>query len=91
MQRLPVETASRSTVWATLAAEPPGACRKRAELVAEDGGAHPNEREVTVQAAATGGATIPQHGHRVHEDLGVRRCRGATVAGRWAWGRHGQH
>ena len=71
MQRLPVATASRSTVWATLAAEPPGACRKRAELVAEDGGAHPNEREVTVQAAATGGATIPQHGHRVHEEVSV--------------------
>ena len=70
MQRLPVATASRSTVWATLAAEPPGACRKRAELGAEDGGAHPNEREVTVQAAANGGATIPQHGHRVHEEEG---------------------
>ena len=64
-------TASRSTFWAILVAEPPGGCRKRAELVAEDGGAHPNEREVTVQAAATGGATIPQHdGHRVHKEEG---------------------
>ena len=71
MQRLPVATASRSTVWAILTAELPGGCRKRAELVAEDGGAHPNEREVTVQAAATGGATIPQHGHRVHEEVSV--------------------
>ena len=67
----PVATASRCTVWATLAAEPPGGCRKRAELVAEDGGAYPNEREATVQAAATGGATISQHGHRMHEEVSV--------------------
>jgi hypothetical protein len=64
-------TASRCTVWATLVAEPPGGCRKRAELVAEDGGAYPNEREATVQAAATGGATISQHGHRMHEEVSV--------------------
>ena len=66
-------TASRSTIWAILTAEPPGGCRKRAELVAEDGGGHPNEREVTVQAAATGGATIPDahyDGHRVHKEEG---------------------
>ena len=68
---LTVATASRCTIWAILEAGPPGGCRKRAELVAEDGGAHPNEREVTVQAAATGGATIPQHGHRVHEEVSV--------------------
>jgi hypothetical protein len=37
----PVATASHGTVWAILAAEPPGGCRKRAELVAEDGGALP--------------------------------------------------
>jgi hypothetical protein len=67
----PVATASRCTVWAILTAEPLGGYRKRAELVTEDGGAHPNEREVTVQAAATGGATIPQHGHRVHEEVSV--------------------
>ena len=77
-------TASRSTVWAILTAEPPGGCRRRAELVAEDGGAHPNEREVTVQAAATGGATIPQHGHRVHEEVSVD-----VVVLQWQAGGHG--
>jgi hypothetical protein len=81
----PVATASRCTVWATFAAEPPrGGCRKRAELVAEDGGAHPNEREVTVQAAATGGATIPQHGHRMHEEVSVD-----VVVLQWQAGGHG--
>jgi len=39
---------------------------------------------VTVQAAATGGATIPQHGHRVHEEVSVD-----VVVLQWQAGGHG--
>ena len=80
----PVATASSCTVRAILAAEPPGGCRQRAEPVAEDGGAHPNEREMTAQAAATGGDTIPQHGHGEHEE----ESNGIVVL-QWRAGRHG--
>ena len=77
-------TASRCTVWVILAAGPPGGCRQRAEPVAEDGGAHPNEREMTAQAAATGGDTIPQHGHGEHEE----ESNGIVVL-QWRAGRRG--
>jgi hypothetical protein len=43
-----------------------------------------NEREMTAQAAATGGDTIPQHGHGEHEE----ESDGIVVL-QWRAGKHG--